>query len=151
MYGSSKHLSNLISQEIEESPNALSLVLNTLKIGIHSKSKEMVDWTIKLLSKMSFDFSSLNLNQKAYEWFTQEDSLLNVILNAIDKDYSQFEKATQLIMSFSKGNLSQLFSQHFLEYYSDEEKYWDVLISFLPLVFANEGFKEEVSEFILEK
>lgn len=31
VYSSSRHLSHLISEEIEESPNALSLVMNTLK------------------------------------------------------------------------------------------------------------------------
>lgn len=74
VYGSSRHLSNLIAEEVDETPNALMLVMNTLKCGIVSKSDVVVEWTIKLLSKMSFDFASLKLQDKAWEWFIDGES-----------------------------------------------------------------------------
>ena len=52
VYGSSRHLSNLIKEEIEDSSSVLFLVMNTLKCGLKSKSDTIVEWTVKLLSKM---------------------------------------------------------------------------------------------------
>lgn len=93
VYSSSRHLSHLISEEIEESPNALSLVMNTLKCGITSKSDAIMEWTVKLLSKMAFDFSSLNLQTQAWEWFTEGDpSFLNLVFELFQKDTDLFSQ-----------------------------------------------------------
>ena len=71
VYGSSRHLSNLIKEEIEDSSSVLFLVMNTLKCGLKSKSDTIVEWTVKLLSKMSFDFSSLGLQAHGWQWFSE--------------------------------------------------------------------------------
>ena len=58
---------------------------------------------------------------------------------------------SELLLSYSKGNLVELFSTYLREYYSDEVKYWEMLTSFLPSIVSNESFKEETSEFIQSK
>ena len=152
VYSSSRHLSTLISEEINDSPNALSLVLNTLKIGINSKSEEIVEWTLKLISKMSFDFGTLNLSEKAWEWFIEgNDNFLCTILRLYDQEPSLFTQISEIIMSFSKGNLINLFSTHFSEFYQEADKYWEQLVAFLALILPNKNFREEISPFLTEK
>ncbi|CAI2384566.1 unnamed protein product [Moneuplotes crassus] len=152
IFENSKHLSLLISQEIEEAPNTLSLVMSTIKVGINSKSEEMIDWTIKLLSKMSFEFDKLKLSEKAWEWFTSGDvHFLSTCLELVSNNPDLFTDMSTLILGFSRGNLNALFTEYFMEFYKEEEGYYEQLLSYLPIILENEHFRQEVDGFLTDK
>lgn len=126
--------------------------MNTFKCGLVSKSYEIVEWTLKLLSKLAFDFSSLDLQEKAWEWFINPESKsLSIILETLSKHSNLFSFVTEVITSYSKGHLAQLFSENLKEYYKEEIKYWEMMTSFLASLLSNETFKEELQTFLIEK
>jgi flagellar biosynthesis/type III secretory pathway protein FliH len=152
VYSSSRNLSNLIAEESKESENALNLVMNTLKCGICSKSFEVIQWTIKLLSKMSFDFSNLDLHEIAYEWFTSNDpSVFTLVLNAASMHPNILLEISEVISSYTKGHFSEVFSEKLREYCKDSEYYWTIIVNFLPSLLKDESFKEELHPFFIVK
>ena len=126
--------------------------MNTFKWGLVSKSYEIVEWTLKLLSKMAFDFSSLNWHEKAWEWFVSSESKwLSVILESLLKHSNLFSFVTEVITSYWKGHLVDLFSNNLKEHFKDEVKYWETMTSFLTSLLSNDTFKEELKTFLVEK
>lgn len=72
-------------------------------------------------------------------------------LQLISKHSELFETISELIISYSKGHLTDLFTIHFKEYYADELNFWETLTSFLPSIFSNESFQEELLPYIDDK
>lgn len=117
-----------------------------------SKSDAIVEWTVKLLSKMAFDFSSLNLQTHAWEWFTEGDpSILSSVFELFQKDTDLFPQTCELLVSYSKSHLIELLDTHLRENYNDDVGYWEMLTSFLPSVTSSDNLKEEIKPFIDEK
>lgn len=152
VYSSSRQLSNSISEDCDEAPSTLNLVMNSLKVGINSKSFVVSEWTIRLLSKMASDFSTFNLQEQSWEWFTSEEpNCLNECLELNSRHPDLFDKIVEMLLIFGKGHLEDLFNTYLRDFYKEEEVYLESLTSFIPFIITKEDAKEEISPFLQDK
>lgn len=141
LHNSASHFSNLLK---EEDQNAIML-LNALKGGMYSKSKEVCVETLKLFSKISYNFSSASFMENARKWFVQGEGGLEGTVFALKKYSDVSDDVAILIVNIGKGQLQELFQTYLKSLIPQQDAYWRLLTSFLkPLQSA--PFSEEIKQ-----
>eukprot|EP01022_Parablepharisma_sp_SALTPOND_P016860 TRINITY_DN2578_c0_g1_i1.p1 TRINITY_DN2578_c0_g1~~TRINITY_DN2578_c0_g1_i1.p1 ORF type:complete len:1340 (+),score=195.52 TRINITY_DN2578_c0_g1_i1:1195-5214(+) len=147
VYAASKHFTNLMKRE---EGGTTEMVLNMLKGGLYSKSKEVVTWTLKVLSKIAYDLSALELNKSAWEWFIAVDGGLDGAVYAMQKHAEVHNTAIEMMLNFGKQNIIELFTQFLKNVINDNGKYWKLVNTFIKPLSDQKGAGEEAFQKCIE-
>lgn len=131
VYAASKHFTNLMKKE---EGGTVEMVLNMLKGGLYSKSKEVVTWTLKVLTKIAYDLSAADLSKNSWDWFIAVDGGLDGVVYAMQKHPEIQKTAIEMMINFGKQNVLELFTQFLKSAINDTSKYWKLInVSIMPL------------------
>ena len=135
VYGNSKHLLSLILKE--ESTGSVQTILQTLKPGLLSKHEEVAQWTLRLYSKLVFDFSNLELSPYAWEWFINENGGLFACLVCLKRHQDIGPNVVAALTQFGRFNMLELFTVEMQKILSDSQDYLNnILLMIRPLTDA---------------
>ena len=126
VYAASKHFTNLIKKE---EGGAVEMVLNIMKGGLYSKSKDVATWALKVLSKIAYDLANLELNKNSWEWFIAVDGGLDGAVYCMQKHPDVLAAAIEMLINFGKENMNELFTQFLKNVINDVSKYWRLISS----------------------
>jgi hypothetical protein len=113
---------------------------------MNSRSEEVVECTVKLIKRMAFDLD----DQGLWEWFSS-NGILGASLEMLKTRADLFHILSEMILSYAKDHLVELFSEYFKETFSQDMQYWEYLTSFLPTITQSEDFKQRTESFIQDK
>jgi len=139
----SQHFSELIKSE----PSNSNMVFKALEGGLYSKNKDVVLWTLKVVAKLGFDFSSTELGENAWQWFTAKDGGLEGVIYSVKKMKELLPDACELMMNIGKGKLNELVKIHIKALFVEGKEYMQFLTAImkpLSLIKMDESTKKEL-------
>lgn len=143
VYANINHLMSLLVKE--ESPEAVTNVLQVLKPGLMSKEEEVAQAAIKLYLKLAIDLLSLDLMAPAAEWFFCENGGLFACLVCIKRHPETVENITTMMVQFGASNMFDLFTAEMEKHLTDPLEYLNHVKLILRPLTDSEYSKEEVN------
>lgn len=135
VYTNSKHLLQLVLKE--ESTGSVNTILQVLKPGLLSKNDEVAQWTLRLYSKLGFDFSNLELSPYAWEWFVNENGGLFACLVCLKRHQDIGPNVVAAMTQFGRYNMLELFTVEMQRILTESLDYLNnVLLMIRPLTDA---------------
>ena len=106
LYANSKYFCKLIEEE-SGNPKVLPMMLNIIKPGLVSYNTDVASWASRLMSKIGYEFSNLDLCSKAWDWFVDEKvGGLKVCLEGVIKHQDLLESITPIFIQFARYNFT---------------------------------------------
>ena len=106
LYTNSKYFSKLIEEE-SGNPKVLPMMANLIKPGLISNSSEVASWAWRLLSKIGYEFSNLDLASKAWDWFVDEKKGgMKTWIEGVKKHQDLLESFIPIFIQFSRYNFT---------------------------------------------
>ena len=94
-------------EEESGNPKVLPMMANLVKPGLISYSNEVASWAWRLMSKMGYEFSNLDLASKAWDWFVDEKiGGMKTWLEGVQKNQDLLESYIPIFIQFSRYNFT---------------------------------------------
>lgn len=104
LYSNSKYFCKLIEEESGNS-KVLPMMLNIIKPGLISYNTEVASWASRVMSKIGYEFSNLDLSSKGWDWFVDEkNGCLKISIEAVSKHPDLIESIIPIFIQFSRYN-----------------------------------------------
>lgn len=88
-------------------PKVLPMMTNLVKPGIVSHSTDVASWACRLMSKLGYEFSNVELASVAWDWFVDEKiGGLGICLEGASKHQDLLESITPIFIQFSRYNFT---------------------------------------------
>lgn len=128
IYASTDSLCNLITNERES--GSVFFVLSSLKPGILSKDIEVVQWTLRLLSRLVLDLSEKDLLSEVWKWFTT-DSVLELCILGLKRLGNEIHSAAiDLLLQVGQFNFIEFFTMNLRNVTVDNLEYISLISEF---------------------
>jgi hypothetical protein len=141
IYSNSSHLAELIETDQGQS---LVFVLDALKLGLMSRSVEVVQWSCRLFTKLALDFSERGLIYKAWDWFVLPQSALELGFLATQRHTEATEVAVEMLLHFSSGRLVDLFTIYLRNFLQETGDYLAFITGLMQYINASDSVHEEL-------
>ena len=143
IYASTGRLSNLIVAEQES--GAANFILSSLKPGILSKDLEVVQWTLRVLSRLVLDLSDKELLGEVWNWFTGNNVLELCLLGLKRTGQEVNTAAIELLLQIGQYNYIDFFTLQLKNLIADNSEYIAMVTEFLQHIAQSESTAEEIS------
>jgi len=122
-----------------------------LKPGLYSKNEDVAQWACRLLAKLAFDFSNIELLPAAWEWFVNENGGLYATLACLKRHPDVGSNVAAVLTQFGRFNMLELFTVEMKKILVDPLDYaTNVLMMLRPLIEAKFTKEELLSSSIID-
>ncbi|EGR33928.1 hypothetical protein IMG5_030700 [Ichthyophthirius multifiliis] len=135
----------MIFIEIEE--GNIPILLNTLKPGFLSKNEEVVMWTCRILSKIAFDLTNLELLAPAYSWFCQQMGGLYSCVMCLQRHNNVQDNLVSFILQISRFNLLEVLTVQLRKIIENNREYINFINQLFSSLCYSKSCKEELIRF----
>ena len=142
LYAQAKHILQLVIKE--ESTGSVPTLLQALKPGLYSKNEDVCQWSCRLLSKIAFDFSNVELLPAAWEWFTTANGGLYAFLSCLRRHVDIGSYIVSAVTQFGRYNMLELFTVEMKKIFVDPLEYLETMLLMLRPLTEVKFTKDEV-------
>ena len=122
-------------------------VLDIMKAGLYSKSLEVANWALRLMSKTASEMNYKKMSGVAWDWFTSENGGLQVLLSSIRKSKELInENLVSVLCQFGRYNFMELFTHNMKLVIEDQRAYMEVVIKLLEPLADYKLSRDELYE-----
>ncbi|CAG9316961.1 unnamed protein product [Blepharisma stoltei] len=143
IYSNTQRLAELVSNELDS--GAMNFVMSALKPGLISKDIEIIEWTLRVFSKLALEFSEIGLLEAAWKWFTGDQSALEMCIHSLKRVGSElYSGVIELFLQIGQGNFIELFTLHIRNIMTNTTEYINLMSDFLPFLSESESIFQEI-------
>jgi len=122
-------------------------VLDIIKSGLHSKSLEVGNWTLRLMGKVASGMNDEEMSGAAWDWFVRENGGLQVILSSITRTKDLInENLVSVLCQFGRYNSMELFTHNIKLSIQDQRMYMEFVTDLLEPLADHKLTRDELMD-----
>jgi ribosome biogenesis SPOUT family RNA methylase Rps3 len=131
------YLENLMKMALSDGSLAtVKSLINTIKPGFVSKSKEIAKWTCRIFSKMAYICHKEQILDRAFEIFIEEGTFIKILLLCIRRHFELKTAVLEVLTEFGKENFVTLFEIHLRANLAEGATYLKFTYEYLEQLFG---------------
>lgn len=124
----------------------ISIILNTLKNGLLSRSEDIKNYTKKILAQIIKDLLDSGFQNILWSWLCQEHGGLETCLIAYKKSEDVKNFIFESIFPIAKNNFLNFFNIELRKIISDQNQYISFIHNFLNMFSKEKTYEKEVMQ-----
>ena len=129
IYVSNDKLSFLIYEELEE--GSIQFALGALKPGILSKDAEVVQWTLRVLSRLILDLTDKQILNEVWKWYVDEN-LTEICVLSMKRNESEVKThVIEFLLQIGQFSFIEFFTVLLRNVLSDNREYYECVCDIL--------------------